>query len=222
MSTQEKLDELPYQQFAKKREEQVREQERDRDRVYKDDSPQVLTELLNLPQSSGPSGEDYAQANADFDQRYKMSLRGWPAAALSGVFLNAVETYREDRGRGLREINSLVGVILNERQPGPLGLQRRAALRVNIVGGQKIEVEPRDLLDAVAVKFLDVYRSISRCKREGCNRLFIRDYPNDKYCSRPCAGEARLIAQRDFMRKKRAKDAQQKKSAAKAKLRRKR
>jgi hypothetical protein len=83
--------------------------------------------------------------------------------------------------------------------------------------------QTRDLMDALALKFLDVYRRISRCKREGCNKLFIRVYPNDKYCSRLHAEEARLIAQRDWMRDHRApKDAKQKKAVPKAKSRRKR
>jgi hypothetical protein len=217
MSTEEKLDELPYQQFVKKREEQ----ERERARFRKDPpSERVLVELLNLPQSSGKGGKDYVRANADFDKRYKASLRGWPAATLSGVFLNAVETYLENRGRGLQEINSLVGGILNERLPGRR--DRPTALYLDIVG-ENIVVQPRDLLDAVALKFRDTYKSMARCKREGCNRLFIRAYPNDKYCSRSCAEEARAKAQRDWMsnKRKRAKDVQQKKSAAKSKSRRK-
>jgi hypothetical protein len=221
MSTEEKLDQLPYRQFVKKREEQEQERDRDRSMAYMHKSQQVLTELLNLPQSSGPTGKDYAQAIADFDKRYKTRLRGYPAGALSGGFLNAVETYREDRVRGRQEINSLVVAILNERLTGRRGRpDSLGGIRWDIVS-ENIEYLPRDLLDAVAVKFRDTYKSMARCKR--CNRLFIRDYPNERHCSGPCKEEARAIGQREHMqrKRKRAKEAQQKNSAAKSKSRRK-
>ncbi len=162
----------------------------------------VLADLLNLPTPGRP---DYAEANAAFDRRYgelrRGQLQGTPAA-ISGMFRRAWE--HRDAPSGHDEINLYLGGILN----GPIE-GKPTALYINIVDGT-VTPEPRDLLDALAVEFLHSYRSIAPCEREGCSRLFIREFPNDRYCSRRHADEARRTAQRDWMRNHRAQQKQQK------------
>jgi hypothetical protein len=162
----------------------------------------VLADLLNLPTPERP---DYAEANAAFDRRHGELRRGQlqgTAPAISGMFRRAWE--HRDAPSGHDEINLSLGDILNSPVEG-----KPTALYINIVDGT-VTPEPRDLLDALAVEFLHSYRSIAPCEREDCTRLFIREFPNDRYCSRRHADEARRTAQRDFMRKLRAKQKEQK------------
>jgi hypothetical protein len=92
-------------------------------------------------------------------------------------------------------LNKAFMVIFND----PVG-EQLTSVRPDVVAGT-VEVEPRDLLDAMANEVLRSRKSIARCAQ--CSRFFFRQYSHDKYCSLACGSEARRKGQKDWVAQKR-------------------
>jgi hypothetical protein len=134
--------------------------------------------------------------------------------AASGLFRSMFLVHDKESAQAL--LNGSLALIFGPATIG--GKEVGAALRVDILAGT-IEPAPRDLLDAIAVEFMNFYKIIGRC--EYCNRFFFKAYPNDRYClaPRPCKEEARKKAQSEWMRNKRAEQKRKKEAGRKPKRR---
>lgn len=181
------------------------------------DCRSALKDLLNLKENESAF---YGHSSVDeFIARYG-ALRGLPAIAetierhlgikgdavriASALFVAMWEV--RDKGSAAQHVfNGCLATIFGPSQID--GQNRPAGLRVDILAGT-IEPQPRDLLDALALEFMRSYRMIGRCER--CRRFFFKTYPSDRYCSGPCGDAARSEAQRNWMRNKRAVEAEEK------------
>jgi len=111
-------------------------------------------------------------------------------------------------------INDVLARIFNVAEID--GEIKGPGLKVDILAGT-VKPVSRDLLDAVAIEFMQNYKRIGRCER--CETYFYKDYITDRYCSSPCAEKSRREAQRDWMRNKRAEQKRNKQAGRKPKRR---
>jgi hypothetical protein len=153
---------------------------------------------LNFPH---PGEKRYAAAQRDFEVQYD-NLRGAGPATISGVLcrIAGCKWDRKQRRWSLEkpnpdDANLFVGNVLNQQ----VGNQA-TALYLNL-SGQRIEVtHPRDLLDAIALKFLRSYRKVRICSREGCGKLFVYTHNNDHTCSPSCSEQVRAEKSAEYQR----------------------
>jgi hypothetical protein len=176
-------------------------------RIGQPDPDTAIKELLNFPR---PGDKDYASAGRDFEDRYG-DLRKAGAATISGALRRMAGCKWDDKRQRWMcgnpnpgEVNVFVGSVLNE-QVG----DQHTALHLNL-SGKRIQItEHRDLLDAIALKFLDSYRKVRICKRPGCDKLFTYTSNNDRYCSVGCSDIVRssrqVQYQRDYRKREEAK-----------------
>jgi hypothetical protein len=128
------------------------------------------------------------------------------AVRLASLLLQTLfEAHSGEKEQAYEAINNSLALIFGYAQID--GKEHPPGLRVDLLAG-KIEPVPRDLLDAIALEFMRSYRMIGPCDR--CRRFFFKSYPSDRYCSGPCSDAARSEAQRNWMRNKRAEQAEQK------------
>ena len=159
------------------------------------DVDDLLAALLNVPQIT-PKGNLYvpSQVIQEFERQYpNLDLR-WPVSDVAHAFRRAWEKYK--KSGATVQMNWLIGGILNDPVKG-----RPTGIFLNIVGGWKIQPNPRDLLDLLALEFLKAHRAVSRCDQ--CNMLFIRTAPNEKRCDQ-CKPKAERHYKTKWQSEKRA------------------
>jgi hypothetical protein len=68
----------------------------------------------------------------------------------------------------------------------------------------EVKFVPDTLLDYLLKSLLEYRNMLAVCKRSACpHRLFVKDYPREKYCSEECSGRVRRKQKRQWARKTR-------------------
>lgn len=170
--------------------------------------PRTLADLRNpevleaLPDS--PEKQEAASRAQDFIAKYGRLRSPFGCSDVATVtlwsdaFARSLTAWSNTREQN-DQLNKRFLAIFND-PVGPPGEERSTAVRPDILAGT-VEIEPRDLLDAMAKEVIESRKTIARCAI--CSRFFYRHYSHDKYCSPACGDEARRKGQSDWIRTKR-------------------
>jgi hypothetical protein len=179
--------------------------------IQENPEPPDLARKLKLPPrpTLSPTNEERHRAE-EFIKRHvegKSPLRGtWihrgkPALPYENVWQLSVMLGAACSSYAKKDEELISRLLLDIFNESVGGDECPTALRVNILAG-RFEIEPRDLLDAIARELLVQRRSIRRCSY--CSKFFLKANPQDKYCpTGNCAYESRLKDDRIRKQKKR-------------------